>query len=56
MTVKESIICLARMKGIVEDKLEIFAQLYAKKFELFHFFNTNVENLSGGNKRKFSTL
>lgn len=56
LTVKESIICLAGIKGIQQDKLEIFAQLYAKKFELFHFYNTNVENLSGGNKRKFSTL
>lgn len=56
LTVKESIVCLAAMKGIEPEKLEIFAELYAKKFELFHFFNTNVENLSGGNKRKFSTL
>ena len=56
LTVKEYIICLARIKGIQEDKLEVFAELYAKKFELYHFFNTNVESLSGGNKRKFSTL
>jgi ABC-type multidrug transport system ATPase subunit len=56
ITVKNQIELLARLKGIPENMVVKFAELYAKKFELFHFYNTNAFALSGGNKRKLTTL
>lgn len=56
LTVAQNIRALARLKGIREEKLDEFAEIYAKKFQLYQFFNTKSENLSGGNKRKLSTL
>lgn len=56
MTVKETIEYLARLKGIEEQHVASFSADYAKRFELDMFYNTNTTDLSGGNKRKLSTL
>lgn len=55
LTVKETIEFIARLKGIDESIVEQFAQLWAKKFEIFQFFNTYATQLSGGNQRKLCT-
>lgn len=56
MTVKETIEFLAALKGVRTEAIPEFAARYAKKFDLFQFFHTNAQRLSGGNKRKLSTL
>ena len=56
MTVEELIKLLAELKGVKPEKLDAFASYYANKFELKRFYHTRAGYLSGGNKRKLSTL
>lgn len=49
MTVKEKLVMLGRMKGMDYNLAVKYAKLTAKKFEMFQFFNTYADKLSGGN-------
>lgn len=55
MTVKEKLTFLCELQGIEKNLALKYAKLIAKKFEIYQFFNTFANRLSGGNQRKLMT-
>lgn len=55
MTICEKLMLLGQMKGLDKDLAYRYAKLIAKKFEIFQFFHTFADKLSGGNQRKLMT-
>lgn len=49
MTVAEKLTLLAELKGLDKATAEKYARLIAKKFEIYQFFHTYADKLSGGN-------
>lgn len=55
LTVKEKLELLAKLQGLDNETAQKYAKLVAKKFEIYQFFNTYADKLSGGNQRKLMT-
>lgn len=56
LTVYENVQFFARIKGVPEEQLDRIVKSYIQRFELSNFTHTLAVYLSGGNKRKLTTL